>query len=59
MTKQKRLQALRERQLLSALAETHADLAAGRFVKESAEAHVARIEKAINPKTPRSEKATG
>lgn len=36
---------LRECELEAALAETHADLAAGRFVQESAEAHLARIEK--------------
>ena len=36
---------LRECELEAALAETRADLAAGRFVQESAEAHLARIEK--------------
>jgi PHD/YefM family antitoxin component YafN of YafNO toxin-antitoxin module len=34
---------LRECELAAALAETHADLAAGRFVSESAEDHVARL----------------
>ncbi len=34
---------LRERELEAALAETRADLAAGRYIKESAEAHVARL----------------
>jgi PHD/YefM family antitoxin component YafN of YafNO toxin-antitoxin module len=36
---------LRECELEAALAETRADLAAGRFVQESAEAHLARLEK--------------
>lgn len=35
---------LRECELEAALAQTRADLAAGRFVKESAAEHVARIE---------------
>jgi len=35
---------LRECELDAALAETRADLAAGRFVKESAEAHLARLD---------------
>lgn len=34
---------LRECELDAALAETRADLAAGRFVQESPEAHVARV----------------
>ena len=34
---------LRECELDAALAETRADMAAGRFVKESAEAHLARL----------------
>jgi PHD/YefM family antitoxin component YafN of YafNO toxin-antitoxin module len=34
---------LRECELEAALAQTHADLAAGRVVKESAEAHLERI----------------
>jgi len=34
---------LRECELEAALAQTHADLAAGRFVIESAQAHVARL----------------
>ncbi|MDO8931826.1 MAG: hypothetical protein Q7U97_05485 [Rhodocyclaceae bacterium] len=34
---------LRECELDAALAETRADLAAGRFVEESPEAHVARV----------------
>lgn len=37
---------LRECELEAALAETRADLAAGRFVKESAEAHLARLDEA-------------
>lgn len=36
---------LRECELEAALAETHADVAAGRFVKESAVAHVKRVKK--------------
>ncbi len=36
---------LRECELEAALAETRADLAAGRFVQESADAHLARMEK--------------
>jgi hypothetical protein len=36
---------LRECELEAALAQTQADIAAGRFVKESAQDHVARIEK--------------
>ena len=36
---------LRECELEAALAETRAGLAAGRFVQESAEAHLARMEK--------------
>lgn len=35
---------LRECELDAALAETRADLAAGRFVKESAEDHLARLD---------------
>lgn len=35
---------LRECELDAALAETHADLAAGRAVKESPEAHLARLD---------------
>jgi hypothetical protein len=34
---------LREYELDAALAETRADMAAGRFVKESSEAHLARL----------------
>jgi len=37
---------LRECELDAALAETRADLAAGRFVQESAEEHVARVRSA-------------
>lgn len=37
---------LRECELEAALAETRADLSAGRFVKESAEAHLARLDAA-------------
>ncbi|MDR3454484.1 MAG: hypothetical protein P4L96_17080 [Rhodoferax sp.] len=36
---------LRECELDAALAQTRADLAAGRFVQESAEAHLARLDK--------------
>ncbi len=36
---------LRECELEAALAETHADVAAGRFVKESASVHVKRVKK--------------
>lgn len=36
---------LRECELDAALAETRADLAAGRLIKESAEQHLARLEK--------------
>lgn len=36
---------LRECELEAALAETHADVVAGRFVKESAAAHVKRVKK--------------
>ncbi|MBK5205962.1 MAG: hypothetical protein JJD98_11310 [Polaromonas sp.] len=35
---------LRECELDAALAQTRADLAAGRFVQESAEAHLARLD---------------
>lgn len=38
---------LRECELEAALAETRADVAAGRFVKESAEAHVKRVKKPV------------
>jgi hypothetical protein len=37
---------LRECELESALAQTRADLAGGRFVKESAEEHLARVKAA-------------
>jgi PHD/YefM family antitoxin component YafN of YafNO toxin-antitoxin module len=37
---------LRECELEAALAETRADIAAGRFVQESPEAHLARIKSA-------------
>jgi PHD/YefM family antitoxin component YafN of YafNO toxin-antitoxin module len=37
-------QYLRECELTAALAESNADIAAGRFVKESAEQHLARLE---------------
>jgi len=37
-------QYLRECELTAALAESHADIAAGRYVKESAEQHLARLE---------------
>ena len=36
---------LRECELDAALAQTRADLAAGRFVQESAQAHVARLDR--------------
>jgi PHD/YefM family antitoxin component YafN of YafNO toxin-antitoxin module len=36
---------LRECELEAALAETRADVAAGRFVQESPEAHLARLDK--------------
>ena len=36
---------LRECELEAALAETRADVVAGRFVQESAEAHLARLDK--------------
>lgn len=36
---------LRECELDAALAQTRADLAAGRYVQESAEAHLARLDK--------------
>lgn len=36
---------LRECELSAALAETHADIAASRFVRETPEEHVARLEK--------------
>jgi PHD/YefM family antitoxin component YafN of YafNO toxin-antitoxin module len=36
---------LRECELEAALAETRADVAAGRFAQESAEAHLARLDK--------------
>jgi hypothetical protein len=36
---------LRECELEAALAETHADVEAGRYVKESAESHVKRVKK--------------
>lgn len=36
---------LRECELEAALAETHADVAAGRFVKDSAAEHVKRVKK--------------
>ncbi len=39
-----RYQYLRECELDAALAETRADLAAGRYVKESPEEHLARLE---------------
>jgi PHD/YefM family antitoxin component YafN of YafNO toxin-antitoxin module len=38
-------QYLRECELDAALAETRADIAAGRFVQETAEAHMARLDK--------------
>ncbi len=38
---------LRECELEAALAETHADVAAGRYVKESAAAHVSRVKKSV------------
>lgn len=38
---------LRECELEAALAETRADVAAGRFVQESAEVHLARLDKLV------------
>lgn len=38
---------LRECELEAALAETHADIKAGRFVKESPAAHVERVKKSV------------
>ena len=38
---------LRECELEAALAETRADLAAGRLVQESAEAHISRLSKQV------------
>ncbi len=43
---------LRECELDAALAQTQADLAAGRFVAESAEAHVARLTAAMEVTSP-------
>jgi len=40
---------LRECELETAVAESRADIAAGRFVKESAKAHVARLTSALSP----------
>lgn len=42
---------LRECELEAALLQTRADLAEGRFVKESADAHLARMQTLVNPKT--------
>jgi hypothetical protein len=53
VTDMARYQYLRECELDAAVAETHADLAAGRFVKESAEAHMARLEGLDKPRTAR------
>lgn len=39
---------LRECELEAALAETRADVAAGRVVQESAEAHLARLDKRLD-----------
>jgi len=56
---------LRECELEAALAQSQADLAAGRFVAESAEAHVARLVEsaklanaANKPRSPATKKAT-
>ena len=56
---------LRECELEAALAQSQADLAAGRFVAESAEAHVARLvgsakpaNAANKPRSPVTKKAT-
>ena len=38
---------LRECELDAALAQTHADLAAGRFVQESPESHLERLDKMV------------
>ena len=40
---------LRECELDAALAQSQADVAAGRFIVESAQAHVARLETLLNP----------
>lgn len=42
---------LRECELEAALLQTRSDLADGRFIKESADAHLARMQTLINPKT--------
>lgn len=41
---------LRECELEAALLQTRADLAEGRFVKETADAHLARVQAQIDPK---------
>lgn len=48
---------LRECELDAALAQSQADVAAGRFVVESAEAHVARVSKAAGGQAKPSRKA--
>jgi hypothetical protein len=48
---------LRECELDAALAQTQADLAAGRFVAESAEAHVTRLTAAAESVSPRVKKS--
>lgn len=42
---------LRECELEAALLQTQSDLAEGRFLKESADTHLARIQTLIKPKT--------
>ena len=49
-----RYQYLRECELEAALAQTRADLAAGRFVKESPEDHLERLKKPAKTHTARS-----
>ncbi len=47
---------LRECELEAALAQTRADLAAGKFIQESAEAHVARVTAPVVPSIKKSAK---
>ena len=45
---------LRECELEAALAQSHADVSAGRTVQESAQAHMNRLEAMLNPESPTS-----
>ena len=45
---------LRECELEAALAQSHADVSAGRAVQESAAAHLARLEAMLNTESPTS-----